>query len=207
MIWFILILGGYLLGSIHFCRILGIVFKKIDIVKVSKDHNPGAANAFWYCGKPIGIAGLILDLAKGFIPIFCAVKFADISNPLFILVMLAPVLGHAFSIYNNMKGGKCISTILGELGALLITGVNPYLFPILGLSDLFFSYIKKILPGNLRAMVFFSILIFAAIPTCIYLEQYAILGGTVAISLVAMFKHFPIYDEETKKRRRKKEVK
>lgn len=206
MIWLILIIGGYLLGSIHFCRILGIIFKGVDIVKKSPDHNPGAANAFWYCGKPIGIAGLILDWLKGFAPVFYAVKYLDISNPLIILVMLAPVLGHAFSIFSGFRGGKCITAIFGELGALLISGVNIYLFLIFSAADIFFSYVKKILPGNLRAMIFFSILIFSAIPICIYLEQYAILGGTIAVSMVAMFKHFPIYDKP-KKRRYKKEIK
>ena len=207
MIWLILILGGYLLGSIHFCRLLGIIFKGIDICEKSYDHNPGAANAFWYCGKTIGIAGLILDWLKGFIPVFCAIKLVDLTNPFFVLVMLAPVLGHAFSIFNRFSGGKCITTIFGELGVYLVTMINPYLIIILGVADLFFSFVKKILPGNLRALVIFSILIISAIPICVYLEQYTILGGVISVSLIAIYKHLPIYDSYAKKRSKTKESK
>ena len=193
MIWLILILGGYLLGSIHFCRILGIIFKGVDICEKSYDRNPGAANAFWYCGKAVGIAGLILDWFKGFVPVFLATQLVDVAHPLFVLVMLAPVLGHAFSIFNRFAGGKCITTIFGELGVYMVTLINPYLIIILGVADLFFSYVKKILPGNLRALVIFSILIISAVPLCLYLKQYAILGGVVSVSLVAIYKHLPIY--------------
>ena len=203
MYWLLLIIGGYLLGSIHFCRILGIIFKHTDIVKVSEDHNPGAANAFWYCGKPIGIVGLILDWLKGLIPVLFGILFLDYNHPLFILVMLAPVLGHAFSIINHFRGGKCITTIFGELSALLFTGVNPYLIFILGLGDLFFSYVKKILPGNKRALIFFSILILSSIIICIYMNQITILVGTVGVSLIAIFKHLPIYPDKPSKIRRK----
>ena len=194
MIWLALIVGGYLLGSIHFCRILGIVFKHVDICEKSYDRNPGAANAFFYCSKPIGIAGLILDLLKGFLPVYLAIRLVDIENPLFILVMLAPVLGHAFSIFNKFKGGKCISTIFGELFALLLTNVNPYLFFVLAFGDIFFSFVVKILPGNLRAAIFFTILILATIPICVYMSQYTILVGTVSVSLVSLYKHLPIFD-------------
>ena len=197
MIWLILILGGYLLGSIHFCRILGILFCHIDICEKSYDRNPGAANAFWYCGKKVGIAGLVLDVLKGFLPVYFAIKYVDIENPLFILVLLAPVLGHAFSIFNLLKGGKCISTTFGILAALMVTSVSPYLFPIFAFCDIFFSYIKKILPGNLRALIY-SILIATSIPLCIYRNQYTILGGVILISILAILKHLPIYDPRDK---------
>lgn len=207
IIWIILILGGYLLGSIHFCRILGLIFCHVDICAKSYDRNPGAANAFWHCGKKIGIAGLILDILKGFLPVFIAIQlaqngFIDIDHPLFILVLFAPVLGHAFSIFNKFKGGKCISTTFGILLALCITNVNYYLFPIFAFADLFFSYIKKILPGNLRALVFYCILIFCAIPICIYHNQFTILGGVVLISFLAILKHLPIYTPEEKQKRK-----
>lgn len=194
MIWLILILGGYLLGSIHFCRVLGLLICHVDICEKSYDKNPGAANAFWYCGKAVGIAGFLLDWLKGFLPVMLAVMYADIENPLFIAVMIAPVMGHAFSIFSKFSGGKCITTTFGVTSALMATGVNLYLFPIFLIADGFFSFVKKILPGNLRALVIYCILALSSIPICIYLGQINVLCGVIGISIIAVFKHLPIYD-------------
>ena len=101
LIWSALIIGGYLLGSIMFCRLICLAFFNTDICEVSKDGNPGAANAFWYCGKLAGALGLFCDLLKGFLPVFVAINFLDYQTIPFILTMLAPVLGHAFSIFHH----------------------------------------------------------------------------------------------------------
>ena len=40
------IIFGYLLGSILFARLGGLIFKKTDIMAESLDKNPGTMNAF-----------------------------------------------------------------------------------------------------------------------------------------------------------------
>lgn len=198
--WIALIVGGYLLGSVMFSRLVCLIFFRTDICKVSKDGNPGAANAFWHCGKIAGLSGLLLDMMKGFLPVFIAIKYLDYQSPLFILVMLAPVLGHAFSIFHNFTGGKCIATIYGELTAIFVTNLCPMLLVALGVSNILFEFVIKLLPGNKRAFVMFSILILTAIPACIYTELYSLMAGTIFTSMIAMAKHLPIYAPAENKR-------
>lgn len=60
------IIFGYLLGSILFARLGGLIFKKTDIMAESPDKNPGTMNAFTYGGFRCGVFTLCGDLLKGF---------------------------------------------------------------------------------------------------------------------------------------------
>ena len=44
ILWVLLTVGGYLLGSVHFCRWIPLLVKKVDVTKDSRDGNPGG----WY---------------------------------------------------------------------------------------------------------------------------------------------------------------
>ena len=48
--------------------------------------------AVFFCG----LLSLILELAKGFVPVFLGQRFLDTHSLLFIPVLIAPVFGHAF---------------------------------------------------------------------------------------------------------------
>ena len=65
----ICVIGGFLLGSVQFCRIIPHAIKKVDVCALSDDGNPGAANAFKFCGILIGSVCLALDILKGFAPV------------------------------------------------------------------------------------------------------------------------------------------
>lgn len=106
---------GLLCGSILFGRALPQWIKGIDITKVSPDHNPGTANAMKYAGVPIGILCLLGDLLKGAIPVYLAVGMGLMTDSLFPLIMAAPVLGHAYSLFYHGKGGKAIAVSFGVL--------------------------------------------------------------------------------------------
>lgn len=202
LIWVLLIVGGYLLGSVMFCRLVCLIFYKTDICKVSKDGNPGAANAFRYCGKWAGALGLFCDLLKGFLPVFVALKFLDCNNILFVLTMFAPVLGHAFSVFQGFAGGKCIATIYGELAALLVTWTAPALILVLGATNLFFEFFVKSVGGNKRAFIMFSLLILVTIPVCIVTDQVMTMVGVILISLLAILKHSSLYAQAENKPKR-----
>ena len=112
------ILLGYLSGSVLYAKIFGMLFKKKDIVKESRDGNPGTANAFMEGGVLCGICTLICDLLKGMLPVYLYMQSLDIQKSqgiMISLVLAAPVLGHVFSIFNNWKGGKGIATTFGCL--------------------------------------------------------------------------------------------
>ena len=49
------------------------VFKNIDIRKYGS-KNPGATNVYRTISKPLGVLTLILDVLKGFIPVYFVLK-------------------------------------------------------------------------------------------------------------------------------------
>ena len=203
--WLGLIIGGYFLGSVMFSRVICLFFFHTDICKVSKDKNPGAANAFWHCGKVAGVSGLLLDMLKGFLPVFIAIKYLDCSNPALILVVLAPVLGHAFSVFHGFSGGKCIATIYGVLTAFFVTLLSPWFLVILGILNILFEYFKKI-TGDKRAYIMFSILITYAIFNSFYYDQIPISFGVILISLLSILKHSSLFATSKNKADRSKKA-
>ena len=90
---------GLLCGSILFGRVLPKWIKGIDVTEVSNDHNPGTANAMKYAGVPVGILCLLGDLLKGALPVYVAVGRGLVTDSWFPLIMAAPVLGHAYSLF------------------------------------------------------------------------------------------------------------
>ncbi len=110
------LLATYLISSIPFGYIVGKLFGK-DVTKEGSG-NIGATNVTRTVGKKAGILVLVLDMLKGFIPVFIA---KDIFFPDFrfiSLVALTAVLGHCFSIFMKFKGGKGVATGIGVLLAL-----------------------------------------------------------------------------------------
>ena len=61
---------------------------------------------FKTCGVPAGIAALVCDLLKGFLPVFISFFFVPTSSFLPSLSVSSPVLGHIFPIFFRFKGGK-----------------------------------------------------------------------------------------------------
>ena len=106
---------GLLCGSILFGRALPKWIKGIDVTEVSNDHNPGTANAMKYAGVPVGILCLLGDLLKGALPVYVAVGMGLVTDSWFPLIMAAPVLGHAYSLFYHGNGGKAISVSFGVL--------------------------------------------------------------------------------------------
>ena len=185
-LWLLFFAGGYLIGSVHFCRIIPLVFRRIDITKESADGNPGAANVFILCGWQMGLCCLFCDMAKGFLPVFAAIKWLPGGRGLFVLVMLGPVLGHAFSVLYGFRGGKCIAAIFGEMIALLwITPVGL----ILAALYIFFSTAVKIDPHSRRSIVTFSLFIPSALILEAFLGQPAVGIGCALVSCAAICRH------------------
>lgn len=110
-----MIVFGLLCGSILFGRALPKWIKGIDVTEVSNDHNPGTANAMKYAGVPVGILCLLGDLLKGALPVYVAVGMGLVTDSWFPLIMAAPVLGHAYSLFYHGNGGKAIAVSFGVL--------------------------------------------------------------------------------------------
>jgi len=64
-------LAGFLLGSIPFSLLMGKLCAHKDIRTVG-DGNPGGTNTIKAGGLKAGIPAILLDIGKGFLPVFLA---------------------------------------------------------------------------------------------------------------------------------------
>jgi acyl phosphate:glycerol-3-phosphate acyltransferase len=117
-----ILVAAFLIGSIPFGFIIGRLFYHTDIRK-SGSGNIGAMNALRTMGKGGAIAVLLLDAAKGFVPIvivrlLTAPLEPAVSSSVLGAVALATVLGHCFSPWLGWKGGKGVATSFGAIFAL-----------------------------------------------------------------------------------------
>ena len=111
MAFFCLIILSYFFGAIPSGVWIGKIFKNID-VRDYGSKNSGATNSYRVLGANLGIAVLIIDVLKGFIPLYIASKFNLKYNDLVILGLVA-ILAHTFSCFISFKGGKGVATSLG----------------------------------------------------------------------------------------------
>lgn len=106
--------GAFFVGGINPAAILARLLGK-DL-RGSGSGNPGATNAGRVLGVKWGIFVGVLDVAKGFVPTWLALRFA--GSTVAVLVGLAVVAGHMFSPFLKGKGGKGVATALGAMLAL-----------------------------------------------------------------------------------------
>jgi glycerol-3-phosphate acyltransferase PlsY len=111
----LLVLAAYLAGSVPFGLLVGRL-RGVD-VRAHGSGNIGATNVARALGKGWGVLVLLLDLAKGWAPLWLAQSLlaADLpSRPWWIgATLLAAVLGHVFSVFLRFRGGKGVATALG----------------------------------------------------------------------------------------------
>ena len=103
--------GAFFSGSIPFGLLVVRLAGKGDI-RNTGSGNIGATNVMRSGGKALGILTLLLDVAKGFLPVFLA-KIQGLPSHLLSFVALAAVLGHVFTPWLRFKGGKGVATALG----------------------------------------------------------------------------------------------
>ena len=111
---FLVFVLSYISGSIPFGLILAKIFLNKDLRKIGS-KNIGATNALRSGNKIIAILTLILDAAKGGLPILIVNYYFP---NLVYLSGLAAFLGHIFPVWLKFVGGKGVATYLGILLAL-----------------------------------------------------------------------------------------
>lgn len=176
--YYVYIILGFLAGSIMFSYLLPKLIKGVDVVSLSEDHNPGMANALKLTGLPVGLTCLLLDLAKGFVPSYLAMKNLNPGFWMFALVVLAPVAGHAFSPWLKGKGGKAIAVSFGVLLGLL---PQSHLVFWLAALYLFFSVVVVISPTRARTVMVFALF---SIVCVLFGRQWIRLGGVLICGIV-----------------------
>lgn len=122
----VLLVLAYLAGSIPWGLIVGKVFYGVDVRRLGSG-NVGTTNVFRVLGKKAGIAVLVADMLKGFIPAALAVALFDPWWAIFIAA--APEVGHMYSIFLKGSGGKGVAT-----GAGIVLALVPVIFLIVLLA-------------------------------------------------------------------------
>lgn len=114
VIWALL---GYLCGSLPFSYWIGLRVLRTDIRRYG-DGNPGATNVFRAGGRAWGVVALLLDYAKGVIPVAAARELGDLSGWALVPVAWSPIIGHGFSAFLRFRGGKSVAVTFGVWSAL-----------------------------------------------------------------------------------------
>jgi acyl phosphate:glycerol-3-phosphate acyltransferase len=111
------LLGSYLLGALPTSYLAARVFKGIDL-REHGSRNLGATNVYRVLGWKYAIPVALVDMAKGAIPVWAA-RAAGPGLALFPLYCgVAAVVGHVFSVFVGLKGGKGVATASGVVLAL-----------------------------------------------------------------------------------------
>jgi acyl phosphate:glycerol-3-phosphate acyltransferase len=172
-------IAAYLVGSIP-TGYLWARAKGVDIRNVGSG-NIGATNVFRFLGKGPGIAVLLIDALKGFLPAKFLLLGATPQTQEYhsLIAGLFAVLGHNYTCWLRFKGGKGIATSAGVLLAwlpiaLLIT---------LGSWILIFAVSRYVsLASVLAALV---------LPIAVWITRQPgyMIGIASVLSALALYKH------------------
>lgn len=179
---------AYLIGSIPFGLILAKTFAGVDIksqgsksigatnvLRVVKQTNPSLA-------KKLGIATVLLDALKGTLVLLVGIYYGVSNETLWAIAVLA-VLGHCYSIYLGLEGGKGVATGLGVYIVLI-----PY-------STLIGAVVWIVCAKVLKISSLSSLLgLIVAVISAIFIYDDLGINSNVPMYLIAfiiLYKHIP----------------
>ena len=124
----LVIAASYLLGAIPWGLLIGRWTRGVD-VRQTGSGNIGSSNVLRTAGAKAAVAALLLDVAKGAVPVLAARAIADAAGlssaqgaGLQAGAALAALAGHSWSVYLKFSGGKGVATGVGGLLVLYPLG-------------------------------------------------------------------------------------
>jgi len=168
-----LVAGAYLVGSLSPSVFLGRLVKGID-VREHGSGNAGATNAFRVLGTRLGIVVLVADVLKGLLPVLLARYAAD--PWVTVLVAMAAIAGHNWSVFLKGKGGKGVAT-----GAGVILAMMPMILVVLvAVFAIVLALTSTVSIASLAATVLFPVLTITTHQPLAYVV-FSLLGSAVVI--------------------------
>ena len=167
----------YLFGAIPSGYILFRLSEKKDIRSFGSQAT-GATNVLRLKGLKYAIPVLLFDIAKGFLPVFLALKlFGDLI--LALICGFLAVVGHCFPVYIRFKGGKGLATTLGVYAFLAF---KPVLLSLaVFLIAVFIS--RYVSLGSLLAVLSFPVFSF------LFKEEIQVVYLGLALFILVAFMH------------------
>jgi len=116
--------AAYLIGSVSFAVVVSRFMGLAD-PRSYGSNNPGATNVLRSGNKLAAVLTLLLDAAKGWLPVWAVVHEGaayGLGEGTVAMVALAAFVGHVWPVFFRFKGGKGVATAAGVL-----IGIEPFL--------------------------------------------------------------------------------
>ena len=156
--------AAYLLGSLSFGVIVSRVMGLND-PRTFGSKNPGATNVLRSGSKAAAIVTLLLDAAKGWLPVALVTAYGQpygLGEGTLAGVGLAAFIGHLYPVFFRFQGGKGVATALGVL-----LGFSPWLALATALTFAIIAF-------------FFRYVSLASIVAAVFAPAFYLLGDGVA---------------------------
>ncbi len=173
------VVASYLLGAIPTSLWVVRAVKGIDLRSVGSG-NLGATNLYRLLGFGYAIPVALFDALKGAVPVALLGPWAGLGLVGSFLLGVVAVVGHAFSVFANFKGGKGVAT-----GSGIVLGLAPWAFVV----TLGVWIVTVRLSGYVSLG---SILAAAVLPPAVWLlhpDRHAIVWGLAVLSATIIWLH------------------
>ena len=179
----LIIIIGYLVGSIPFALVIGKIFYKTDIRNYGSG-NLGGGNAGRVLGKRAGLGTMALDLLKvSFIVLLAKQVCGD--DTAIALGSLAAGLGHCYPVFAGFRGGKAVAAMYGFLFGL---------FAFAGRSPLYFFlplivFLIVLVPGRMTSLSSMVSTVIVTLYICLQPEAMTIKIVQVIFAVLIIVRH------------------
>jgi glycerol-3-phosphate acyltransferase PlsY len=164
----------YLIGNISPAIILGRVYG-VDVRKEGSG-NAGTTNVLRTVGKKAGVITLVIDILKGFIPVFIVNMWLN-STGFSVLCGIFIVVGHMWPMIFKFRGGKGVATTFGVLLAAQ---------PILALILLGIVAVGILVTRRMSVGVIIAVIL--AVPISYFIDSEIIIWISI-VALLILIKH------------------
>ena len=180
---------SYLIGSIPTAYIFGRLIKGIDIRKFGSG-NVGATNALRVLGRWPGITVLALDIFKGFIAVILLGNFffsrINLAQEVYSIILgIACIAGHNWTIFLKFKGGKGIAITLGVLLALAVQlpGIRIVIFCLIACWIIIFAISRIVSLASLACAVLLPVFML------VFKQSAALMFSSIILSAFVILRH------------------